>query len=91
MSDAAADIKSQHGHSELVSQSLLLHSPSASPSPFTSSFLTLSYQRAKPATKREMSQFHSDEYVEFLGRITPENMHLFGKEQGKCKSDASRV
>ncbi|KAL7410038.1 hypothetical protein BDY24DRAFT_190347 [Mrakia frigida] len=39
--------------------------------------------RAKPATKREMSQFHSDEYVEFLARITPENMQMFGREQGK--------
>lgn len=42
-------------------------------------------QRAKPATKREMSQFHSDEYVEFLARITPENMQMFGREQGKCE------
>jgi acetoin utilization deacetylase AcuC-like enzyme len=43
-------------------------------------------QRAKPATKREMSQFHSDEYVEFLQRITPENMNQFTKEQMKCQS-----
>jgi hypothetical protein len=32
-----------------------------------------------------MSQFHSDEYVEFLGKITPENMNLFGREQTKCQ------
>lgn len=45
-----------------------------------------SYQRAKPATKREMTQFHSDEYVEFLSRITPSNMNSYVKEQHKCKS-----
>ncbi|RPD81729.1 histone deacetylase [Lentinus tigrinus ALCF2SS1-7] len=39
--------------------------------------------RAKPATKREMTQFHSDEYVEFLNKITPSNMNSFIKEQHK--------
>ncbi|CAL1696435.1 unnamed protein product [Somion occarium] len=39
--------------------------------------------RAKPATKREMTQFHSDEYVEFLSRITPVNMNSYIKEQHK--------
>ncbi|EGO02699.1 hypothetical protein SERLA73DRAFT_176038 [Serpula lacrymans var. lacrymans S7.3] len=39
--------------------------------------------RAKPATKREMTQFHSDEYVEFLSRITPSNMNSYIKEQHK--------
>ncbi|KAJ8507526.1 hypothetical protein ONZ45_g10123 [Pleurotus djamor] len=39
--------------------------------------------RAKPATKREMTQFHSDEYVDFLSRITPSNMNSFVKEQHK--------
>ncbi|KAG2023811.1 histone deacetylase Hda1 [Coprinopsis cinerea AmutBmut pab1-1] len=39
--------------------------------------------RAKPATKREMTQFHSDEYVEFLSKITPNNMNSFVKEQHK--------
>ncbi|KII93636.1 hypothetical protein PLICRDRAFT_694782 [Plicaturopsis crispa FD-325 SS-3] len=37
--------------------------------------------RAKPATKREMTQFHSDEYVDFLNRITPSNMNSYIKEQ----------
>ena len=41
-------------------------------------------QRAKPATKREMTQFHSDEYIEFLSRITPNNMNTQVKEQHKC-------
>lgn len=39
--------------------------------------------RAKPATKREMTQFHSDDYVDFLARITPVNMNSFIKEQHK--------
>ncbi len=36
--------------------------------------LTLHPQRAKPASKREMSQFHSEAYIEFLHRITPEHV-----------------
>ncbi|KAF7306643.1 Histone deacetylase [Mycena indigotica] len=39
--------------------------------------------RAKPATKREMTQFHSDEYIEFLNKITPTNMNSYIKEQHK--------
>ncbi|KAJ8084300.1 histone deacetylase [Marasmius tenuissimus] len=39
--------------------------------------------RAKPATKREMTQFHSDEYVDFLARISPSNMNSFVREQHK--------
>ncbi|BFZ55464.1 histone deacetylase [Savitreella phatthalungensis] len=39
--------------------------------------------RAKPATKQEMCQFHTDEYVEFLSKVTPENMDNFAKEQGR--------
>ncbi|ORY24791.1 hypothetical protein BCR39DRAFT_545951 [Naematelia encephala] len=39
--------------------------------------------RAKPATKREMSQFHTDEYVDFLHRINPDNANQFAKEQVK--------
>jgi histone deacetylase 1/2 len=42
-------------------------------------------QRAKPATKREMTQFHSDDYIEFLSKITPSNMGNFVKEQHKCQ------
>lgn len=32
-----------------------------------------------------MTQFHTDEYVDFLYRITPDNVHQFGKEQVKCE------
>ncbi|KAI5247486.1 hypothetical protein E4T43_01914 [Aureobasidium subglaciale] len=39
--------------------------------------------RAKPASKYEMTQFHTDEYVEFLSKVTPDNMDSYAKEQGK--------
>ncbi|KAE8450694.1 histone deacetylase [Mollisiaceae sp. DMI_Dod_QoI] len=39
--------------------------------------------RAKPATRHEMTQFHTDEYIDFLQKVTPDNMDSFSKEQGK--------
>lgn len=39
--------------------------------------------RAKPATKREMTQFHTDEYVDFLNRVTPDNVDQYVREQSK--------
>ena len=36
-----------------------------------------------------MTQFHSDEYVEFLARVTPGNMNSYIKEQHKCARLAS--
>ncbi|KAH8592154.1 hypothetical protein B0O99DRAFT_549448 [Bisporella sp. PMI_857] len=39
--------------------------------------------RAKPATRHEMTQFHTDEYIDFLQKVTPDNMEQFQKEQGK--------
>lgn len=32
-----------------------------------------------------MTQFHSDEYVDFLNKISPSNMNSFIKEQHKCE------
>jgi histone deacetylase 1/2 len=46
-------------------------------------YKNLEIYRAKPASKYEMTQFHTDEYVDFLQRVTPDNMDNFGKEQGK--------
>lgn len=43
----------------------------------------LEIYRAKPATKYEMTQFHTDEYVDFLQRVTPDNMDNYAKEQGR--------
>src|SRR5258706_1720510 len=31
-----------------------------------------------------MTQFHSDEYIDFLYRVTPSNMNNYQKEQAKC-------
>jgi len=42
-------------------------------------------QRAKLPTKREMTQFYSDEYIDFFSRITPSHMNSYMKEQHKCK------
>ncbi|KAI9882629.1 MAG: histone deacetylase [Watsoniomyces obsoletus] len=39
--------------------------------------------RAKPATMLEMTQFHTDEYVEFLKKVTPDNMDGYVREQAK--------
>ena len=30
-----------------------------------------------------MTQFHTDEYVDFLQKVTPDNMDGYAKEQGK--------
>ncbi|KAG2183050.1 hypothetical protein INT44_006031, partial [Umbelopsis vinacea] len=43
-------------------------------------------QRAKPANKWEMTQFHTDDYIDFLSRVTPDNMEALNKEQAKCKT-----
>ncbi|KAI1109742.1 hypothetical protein F5Y14DRAFT_431259 [Nemania sp. NC0429] len=37
--------------------------------------------RAKPATRLEMTQFHTDEYIDFLQKVSPENMDNFQREQ----------
>ena len=43
----------------------------------------MSSQRAKPASNHEMTQFHTDEYVDFLKKVTPDNMEAYQKEQGR--------
>jgi histone deacetylase 1/2 len=40
-------------------------------------------KRAKPANKYEMTQFHTDEYVDFLQKVTPDNMEIYTKEQNR--------
>ncbi|CAI7304331.1 BEM_collapsed_G0045440.mRNA.1.CDS.1 [Saccharomyces cerevisiae] len=39
--------------------------------------------RAKPATKQEMCQFHTDEYLDFLSRVTPDNLEMFKRKSVK--------
>ncbi|KAK0656958.1 histone deacetylase-like protein [Cercophora newfieldiana] len=43
----------------------------------------LEIYRAKPAVTSEMTQFHTDEYIEFLQKVTPDNMDSYMREQGK--------
>jgi hypothetical protein len=35
-----------------------------------------------------MTQFHTDDYIDFLNRINPTNMNSFVREQHKCASFA---
>lgn len=39
--------------------------------------------RARPATTMEMTQFHTDDYVEFLHRVTPDNEDKYSKDMTK--------
>ncbi|GAA5854473.1 hypothetical protein JCM9279_006619 [Rhodotorula babjevae] len=41
--------------------------------------------RAKPATRKEMAQFHTDEYVDFLGRVTPDLVEAAAEGSGGPK------
>ncbi|ROV93683.1 hypothetical protein VPNG_08860 [Cytospora leucostoma] len=43
----------------------------------------LEVYRAKPAVVNEMTQFHTDEYIDFLRRVTPDNMDSYMREQTK--------
>ena len=46
-------------------------------------YIKMEIYRAKPATKQEMCQFHTDEYIDFISRVNPDNLDLFTKEQIK--------
>ncbi|ROT39616.1 hypothetical protein SODALDRAFT_339099 [Sodiomyces alkalinus F11] len=46
-------------------------------------FKKMEIYRAKPATRGEMTQFHTDEYIDFLQKVTPDNMDAYQKEQTK--------
>jgi histone deacetylase 1/2 len=41
--------------------------------------------RPPRATFQDMTRFHSDDYLNFLRRISPDNMHEFAKSLQKCK------
>ena len=56
---------------------------SGTPQLASSGLRLMCMQRAKPASKYEMTQFHTDEYIEFLHKVTPDNMDNFNKEQSK--------
>jgi histone deacetylase 1/2 len=40
--------------------------------------------RPEAATFTEMTKFHSDDYLEFLQRVSPENTEEISKYQNKC-------
>jgi histone deacetylase 1/2 len=44
----------------------------------------LEFQRPTPATFKEMTKFHSDDYIDFLQRVTPEQTLEITKYQQKC-------
>jgi histone deacetylase 1/2 len=38
-----------------------------------------------------MCQFHSDDYIDFLSKVTPENMAAFSSHQTKCNPPKSMI
>ncbi|KAK6435545.1 histone deacetylase [Oleoguttula sp. CCFEE 5521] len=46
-------------------------------------FNKLEIFRARPASKLEMTQFHTDEYIDFLSKVTPESAEKYTKERTK--------
>ncbi|KAG0364601.1 histone deacetylase [Gamsiella multidivaricata] len=44
--------------------------------------------RARPGSKKEMTAFHTDEYIDFLSRVSPDNMDAYAKEQMKSEGAA---
>lgn len=42
-------------------------------------------QRPRFATAEELSRFHSDDYVDFLRRVTPENCKALSSQLQKCE------
>ena len=47
--------------------------------------LSLSDQRARRATAEEMTRFHTDEYVHFLSRVTPETVEELTYHGTRCE------
>ncbi|KAJ3055634.1 putative histone deacetylase 1-B, partial [Rhizophlyctis rosea] len=46
-------------------------------------FNKLEINRPTPATTREMTKFHSDDYIDFLSRVTPDTLEEVAKYQTK--------
>jgi acetoin utilization deacetylase AcuC-like enzyme len=36
------------------------------------------------ASAEELARFHSDDYIDFLRRVTPENVKAFSAQMQKC-------
>ena len=43
----------------------------------------MEFYKPKPATEIQLQQFHSEDYVDFLRRISPDNMKQFGTAMQK--------
>jgi histone deacetylase 1/2 len=41
--------------------------------------------RPHPCTEKEMTKFHANDYIDFLKRVTLDNMHEYSKQLIKCK------
>ena len=41
-------------------------------------------QRPHPASPEELTAFHSDDYVDFLRRVTPDNIKTYTQAMSKC-------
>jgi histone deacetylase 1/2 len=48
-------------------------------------FVLCPVQRPRMATAEELSRFHSDDYVDFLRRVTPENCKALSSQMQKCE------
>ncbi|RUP07402.1 histone deacetylase RpdA, partial [Jimgerdemannia flammicorona] len=59
------------------------------PPPFNSIVLTPP-QRPDRATPHQMTRFHTDEYINFLYRVTPENMEELTMQQGGAEQGIAR-
>lgn len=46
-------------------------------------------QRPRHATEADATKFHSDDYIDFLRLVTPDNMHEYSKQLVKCECERS--
>lgn len=45
----------------------------------------MNLQRPPRTTPKEMTKFHTDDYVNFLRTVTPDNMNEYSKQLTRCK------
>ncbi len=48
-------------------------------------FLNSLFQRPRYASEAEVTKFHSDDYIDFLRLVTPDNMNEYSKQLIRCK------
>lgn len=47
--------------------------------------IIVNQQRPPRTTPKEMTKFHTDDYVNFLRTVTPDNMNEYSKQLTRCK------